>query len=524
MIPALLLTLLLLMTACGGTSDDSSSATGASAESEGGESASFDSEEADAMQSEDGAFDLATDQGAGGEAAERASTAPVEPASFQDGDAETDPEADTPAEVEAVVRTIIRRANVHLQVEDVLSSSAEAVTLIESYGGFVFGQETSTDGAGRSSITFKVPPEDFQDILEDLSTIGFLRDQTVTADDVTGKVVDLKSRIQTAETSVGRLRSFLAEASDLEKIIELEGSLLQRESDLEVLRGQLRTIQSQAALSTITVVLTERVPGPELEVDVTVYAGHDEGGTCDGDDELSVDEDDFVTLCYRLTNVGDTHLGEFTIRDSSLRLDQEDFLEVKEGSLDEALAPGDYLTLYVQIEANPKRQSVLGQVGASATDELGNLLNIEGVSGRDDLRLDVASDESPPTFMDGLRGSWKVLVLLALVAAAVAGAILPFIWLAPVGYFLRRWSNGRKKRLPSKSSIQPGTVGWNAAGQPVPPAPQAAPAPPAAPQTGTVPHSSQVAPPTVPAPKAQPQQVVPPTLREETPPVSNPDQ
>ncbi len=426
------------------------------------------------------------------------------PASFQDDEAAVDEtvpdEALNEAEPEAnpVIRTVIRRATMHLQVENVLAASNEATILIESFGGFVFGQETSIEGEARSSLTFKVDPEDFQKVLNELSALGFLRGQTVTADDVTGRVVDLDSQIRTKEESVNVLRGFLSQANDVATITTMESSLHERETELELLRGQLRTIQAQAALATITVVFTEKVPGPVLEVDVTAYGGHDGGTTCDGDDDLTTDEDDLVTLCYRLSNTGDTYLSDFSLRDGQMKLDQDDFLEVKEGSLDKPLAPGDHLTLYVEVMADPDRVAVLGQVGAVPTDELGNSLDIEGIGGRDELRLIVNRDESVPTFSDGLSKSWDALKYVITVLVLLAGVALPWIPFLIALFFLSRWWNNRPKKAKARKlgkQVEPLTNLTNTANNPVPPAPGTsappAPAPSASGPPAPVPPAAQ---------------------------------
>ena len=100
-------------------------------------------------------------------------------------------------------------------------------------------------------------PGDFSTALERLAGVGKLVDQSISADDVTERVVDLESRISTAETSVARLRRLLEEAVDLEDVAQIEGELLDRETTLEVLRGQLRTLRDQVDLATITLTITQ---------------------------------------------------------------------------------------------------------------------------------------------------------------------------------------------------------------------------------------------------------------------------
>ncbi len=477
---AALFGLAMIATACGGASDYSTDDAASAKFEEVGEAIAADSG-GDVGSAEDSAEEFEMSD------SEAAPTTAV-PASFQDDEVGPD-EAPIEAEPEAnpVIRTVIRRATMHLQVENVLTASNEATILIESFGGFVFGQETSIEGEARSSLTFKVAPEDFQKVLNELAALGFLRDQTVTADDVTGRVVDLGSQILTKERSIERLREFLSDANDIATITTMENSLLERETQLELIRGQLRTIQAQAALATITVVFTEKVPGPVLEVDVTAYGGHDGGTTCDGDDELTIDEDDLVTLCYRLSNTGDTYLSDFSLRDGQMKLDQDDFLEVKEGSLDRPLAPGDHLTLYVEVVADPDRVAILGQVGAVPTDELGNSLDIEGIGGRDELRLSVNRDESVPTFSDGLDKSLDALKYVITVLVLLAGVALPWVPFLVGFYFLSRWWRNRPKKAKARKQgkqVQPLTSPTHAASNPAPPAPgtsvPAAPASPAA--------------------------------------------
>ncbi|MDX1692098.1 MAG: DUF4349 domain-containing protein, partial [Acidimicrobiia bacterium] len=161
-----------------------------------------------------------------------------------------------------VGRSIVFTADITVEVDDVVSASERARAAVAGLGGILFGQETRTGPDARSVLTIKVPPENFSAALERLAGIGSLRTQDVRADDVTERVVDLESRIRTAAASVERLRSFLDTAADLEDLASLEAELLQRETDLEILRGRLRTLEDQVALATIVLVLTEATPEP----------------------------------------------------------------------------------------------------------------------------------------------------------------------------------------------------------------------------------------------------------------------
>ena len=340
-------------------------------------------------------------------------------------------------------RDIIFTATVSVEVDDVVVAGQEATTAIQGLGGVLFGQVTTSQGVPRSTLTFKVAPEDFQTALTRLGDIGFLRDQVITADDVTERVVDLESQIITAELSVERLRGFLENATTLTEIADLEQQLLTRETSLEQLRGQLRTIQSQVSLATITVTFTQKLPGPELTVEQTAYLGHDGGATCPGLDELSGDEGEAVTVCYRLTNSGDTALGDVDVRDDGLDLDLDD-LELVDGSLDGPLAIGASVTFVAELEAPPHAQG-RAQASALPVSDDGTDLLLGRVAGRDDLELDIVEDTSLPGFLDGLAGGWAVVLRIIEVLVLAAGFAIPFIWVLPLLWLGRNWLRRRRE-------------------------------------------------------------------------------
>ena len=88
-------------------------------------------------------------------------------------DAQPVPDNLTAAEIG---RQIIFTANVRVEVDDVAAAGAEASSIIEELGGFVFGQNTIGGANAESTITFKVLPSDFGTCL--LYTSPSPRDRT----------------------------------------------------------------------------------------------------------------------------------------------------------------------------------------------------------------------------------------------------------------------------------------------------------------------------------------------------------
>ncbi len=339
-------------------------------------------------------------------------------------------------------RDIIYTAYLTIAVNDVSAASREASQIVSSLGGLLFGQETTGGVEPRTTLVFRVLPEDFGEALDRLGSLGTIRDQRVTADDVTERVVDLQSRINTAEVSVERLRSLLETATAIEDIAALENQLLQRETNLETLRGQLRTIQDQVDLATITVTITEAIVRPAISVDVTSYPGvADAGLSCPGNSTLEVEQGDPVTVCFEITNVGDVPLTDLTLTDPVLGIDLSD-LTLVFGQTEGPLEPGESLVYFLafDVEETVRLQT---RVAAIPLDEAGEPLEGRGVADTATAIIVGAEPSGLPGFADGLEASWSLLVFIAGAVVLAAGAIVPFLWLVPVIWLIVRWVRRR---------------------------------------------------------------------------------
>ncbi|HUU62129.1 MAG TPA: DUF4349 domain-containing protein [Acidimicrobiia bacterium] len=358
--------------------------------------------------------------------------------------AQTPGNSDTDAQaIIAVLQTdrlIVYTANLVVEVDDVIAAGEQALAAVAGLGGALYGQETTTGPEARSVLTIKVPPENFSEALGRLAGIGRLVSQSVFTDDVTERVVDLESRITTSEASVVRLRALLAAATDMEDIASLERELLQRETDLEVMRGQLRTVEDQVALATIVLALTEPSPDPAVELLGTAYFGHDGGAGCPGSVELAIDEGEPFTACYEIKNTGNAPLGDVEVYDSGLDVRPEDLI-LLDGDLSVPLPPGGHLLLAFEAEADPDRWTD-PWVQATALDENGNPLWQTEVTNLEPAELQVAEDDSLPGFVDVLLGAWHALQKLGGIIVVVGAAVLPFLWipvlLAVAWWWLRR--------------------------------------------------------------------------------------
>ncbi|WP_419849508.1 DUF4349 domain-containing protein [Candidatus Poriferisocius sp.] len=368
------------------------------------------------------------------------------------------PTALTPADLG---RDIIYTAEIRVQADDVTAASQEAVAIVQGLGGIVFSQITRTEPSPWTAITFKVLPDDFSTALERLAGVGKLVDQSISSDDVTEIIVDLRSRIITAEASVERLRNFLQQATDLEDVAELERELLDRETTLERLRGQLRTLQDQVDLATITLtVFQSPTVLPDTGILVTAWVSEDADDPCLGVQNITVEPDAEVYLCLEVENTGTSALTDVEVSTRNLRLNLDNFQTIQ-GNFNR-IEPNELmaavLTLPIEEGRLAGRVATRGlpielEVTATPVDFDGTAL--DEVWGESVVWVQVDTDDALPGFGDSVSDGASGVVAVFSVILIVVGVLLPFLPIIAVIAALIWWIRRRIRK--AKEQAPPAT-------------------------------------------------------------------
>ncbi|RZI96185.1 MAG: DUF4349 domain-containing protein, partial [Microbacterium sp.] len=185
-------------------------------------------------------------------------------------------------------REIIARASATVRVDDVDAAAAAIGDEASRLGGYVeamsigrdrvqtFGapEGDSPDGSmiepvpAESSgawITVRVPAESLDQATAALSELGEVTASQVDRRDVTAEAVDLRARVEALQASVDRLTALVADAESTRDLIAVEEALASRQADLEAYRQQLKSLDDQVGMSSLTVALT--TPQPVAEAD-----------------------------------------------------------------------------------------------------------------------------------------------------------------------------------------------------------------------------------------------------------------
>ncbi|MGW4764848.1 DUF4349 domain-containing protein, partial [Streptomyces pseudogriseolus] len=164
-----------------------------------------------------------------------------------------------PSAPQVAAEHIIRTASLTVRVKDVPTALDEARTAATNAGGYVGDETTRRDGRGheRTRVVLRVPVDAYEEVLADLEGTGTLIERSANAEDVTGQVVDVESRIRSQRASVARIRELMDRATRLSDVVTLEGELSSRQADLESLLAQQAALKDRTSLATITLTLSE---------------------------------------------------------------------------------------------------------------------------------------------------------------------------------------------------------------------------------------------------------------------------
>jgi hypothetical protein len=206
---------------------------------------------------------------------------------------------DVPAESPVVLQeaAIIKTGAIELESDDVGQVVTKVKGLVLTSGGRISSEDTATDAHGqeiRSQIELQVPVGRFEQVYEEIPTYATLVDTKQSAEDVTGRVADINSRVRSAQDSIDTLRQLFSQATKLGDVITLERELSQRQADLEALEAQQRSLSAQTTMSTILVSITQ--PDPDA---ATAPKDHDQAGFVAG---IKAGWDGLVTFVVGLSH------------------------------------------------------------------------------------------------------------------------------------------------------------------------------------------------------------------------------
>jgi hypothetical protein len=156
-------------------------------------------------------------------------------------------------------QAIIRTASLTLRVASVTSTARQVTGLAVAAGGYVSSEQDSISRTpGRSTVTLqlKIPEAAYPGVLGKLSTsFGHPVSASQHAQDVTGQVADVTSRVASAQDAIAQLRALLKRAGTVSGLLSVQEEINAQEASLEALQSQQRALARETSYATVTMYL-----------------------------------------------------------------------------------------------------------------------------------------------------------------------------------------------------------------------------------------------------------------------------
>lgn len=179
-------------------------------------------------------------------------------------------------------RDILASGYATVRVTEVAAAATKVQALADALGGYVestnIGEQlynavdTSMPvppGGDYGWVSIRVPADVLSKAMADLSTVGEVQQTSVSRTDVTSTAIDLRARVEATRASVERLTELMAQSGSVSELIDAEVALSDRQAQLESWEQQLKALEDQVAMSSLSVEL-QRTP-PATTADATGF-------------------------------------------------------------------------------------------------------------------------------------------------------------------------------------------------------------------------------------------------------------
>ncbi|WP_291721409.1 DUF4349 domain-containing protein [Bernardetia sp.] len=155
---------------------------------------------------------------------------------------------------------IIKTGNMSLRVQDLDKAKEEVLQKVKANKGFTSAANYNDYSYQKTqTVTIRVASSNFENLMKELTTIGFVENQSQDAQDVSEEFVDIEARLKTKREVEKRYTELLKNAKTISEILEIEDKLRVIREEIEAKEGRLRYLKDQISLSTIHLTLTQKL-------------------------------------------------------------------------------------------------------------------------------------------------------------------------------------------------------------------------------------------------------------------------
>ena len=150
---------------------------------------------------------------------------------------------------------IIKTGNLRFETGNLETTYEQVKLAVKKGKAFI---QNDSEGKDYNSVyrklTVRIPSENFDVFIKDVSNgVSYFDNKEINAQDVTAEYIDLDARLIAKKKLESRYLELLSKATKMSEMLAIEAQLSAIREEVEAKEGQLRYLQSQVSLSTITI-------------------------------------------------------------------------------------------------------------------------------------------------------------------------------------------------------------------------------------------------------------------------------
>ena len=174
----------------------------------------------------------------------------------------------------AAERLVIQNVDMSIVVVDPKARMKEIGDLAVEMGGFVVSSNLYQSSYGpnnievpEGSMTIRIPSERLDEALEKIKedTVDITYENR-SGEDVTSQYVDLQSRLSAKQDAEAKLLEIMDDAVDAEDVLAIYLQVQNIQTEIEVLKGQIKYFEESAALSAVSIRLVAEETVKPIEI------------------------------------------------------------------------------------------------------------------------------------------------------------------------------------------------------------------------------------------------------------------
>jgi type IV secretory pathway TrbD component len=156
-------------------------------------------------------------------------------------------------------QAVVKTAEVTVEVGkgDFAAAFDRAALVAGRYGGYVQSSQMAGAEARSGTLVIRVPSERFDEAMSDLRALGKVTNESVSGQVVTQEFIDLEARLRTWEAQESVLLGLMEDAKTVDSTLRIQRELQDVQFRIEQIKGQLRVLEDQTALATISLSMVE---------------------------------------------------------------------------------------------------------------------------------------------------------------------------------------------------------------------------------------------------------------------------